>query len=379
MLAGRTMHARTHLVGAFRPYASSSAVASAMVALSYCGASVALAEPAHDAAAAAAAAAADAAASLAASTAALKRPPPVPASVIRRVLRVCRRILRLLRRTITLTALGAPLLVLFPLQSWLSPGASASVSSSSSSSNASSSGKAAEATRKEGSPVLWLEEEGEGGGGGAAGGMNFMEADAHWSERLLWRYLHWSIGAAGPTCIKLAQWASSRDDLLSPELCARLSQLQSQTPPHAWADTEGALRRCFGDEWARRLVIEKQEPIGSGCVAQVYRGRVVVDDGNAGSACGGGGGGSEEGKAGGKPSLGAEVAVKVLHPQVEEAVLGDLELLRVIARLVEKWAPHLKVLSPLKVSGLCVQVNHLITRTKSNRWGKTDHTPTLTE
>ena len=82
-----------------------------------------------------------------------------------------------------------------------------------------------------------------------------MEADAHWSERLLWRYLHWSIGAAGPTCIKLAQWASSRDDLLSPELCARLSQLQSQTPPHAWADTEGALRRCFGDAWARRLVI----------------------------------------------------------------------------------------------------------------------------
>jgi len=39
-------------------------------------------------------------------------------------------------------------------------------------------------------------------------------------------YLKWSIGAAGPTAIKMAQWAATRDDLFPEPMCIKLAELQ---------------------------------------------------------------------------------------------------------------------------------------------------------
>ena len=43
--------------------------------------------------------------------------------------------------------------------------------------------------------------------------------------------------------------------------------------PHPWTHTEHILRQAFGEDWGRVLCFEKQEPVGSGCVAQVYKAR----------------------------------------------------------------------------------------------------------
>ncbi|XP_021119360.1 uncharacterized aarF domain-containing protein kinase 2 isoform X2 [Heterocephalus glaber] len=88
----------------------------------------------------------------------------------------------------------------------------------------------------------------------------------------LWlRLLLKATEAAGPTCIKLGQWASTRRDLFSEAFCAHFSRLHVRVAPHPWAHTERFLRQAFGDDWGRVLFFETREPVGSGCVAQVYK------------------------------------------------------------------------------------------------------------
>ncbi|KAM8892509.1 putative aarF domain-containing protein kinase 2 [Spinachia spinachia] len=91
------------------------------------------------------------------------------------------------------------------------------------------------------------------------------------------RALLWVTETSGPTFIKLGQWASTRRDIFSREFCERFSTLHVKVRPHSWAHTKQCLRRAFGDGWRRVLMFESKEPVGSGCVAQVYRGWAKAD------------------------------------------------------------------------------------------------------
>uniref|UniRef100_A0A8D1ICW2 AarF domain containing kinase 2 n=1 Tax=Sus scrofa TaxID=9823 RepID=A0A8D1ICW2_PIG len=90
----------------------------------------------------------------------------------------------------------------------------------------------------------------------------------------LWLYLLLkATETSGPTYIKLGQWASTRRDLFSEAFCTQFSKLHVRVPPHPWTHTEHFLRQAFGEDWGRVLCFEKLEPVGSGCVAQVYKAR----------------------------------------------------------------------------------------------------------
>ncbi|XP_054475237.1 uncharacterized aarF domain-containing protein kinase 2 [Anoplopoma fimbria] len=93
-----------------------------------------------------------------------------------------------------------------------------------------------------------------------------------WLDALLW-----VTETSGPTFIKLGQWASTRRDIFSQEFCERFSRLHVKVRPHSWAHTKQCLRRAFGEDWRRVLMFESKEPVGSGCVAQVYRGWAKAD------------------------------------------------------------------------------------------------------
>ncbi|KAM4553734.1 putative aarF domain-containing protein kinase 2 isoform 2-T2 [Fundulus diaphanus] len=95
---------------------------------------------------------------------------------------------------------------------------------------------------------------------------------SYWLEALLW-----VTESSGPTFIKLGQWASTRRDIFSREFCERFSRLHVRVRPHSWAHTKQFLRRAFGEAWRRVLVFDSKEPVGSGCVAQVYRGWARVE------------------------------------------------------------------------------------------------------
>lgn len=88
----------------------------------------------------------------------------------------------------------------------------------------------------------------------------------------LWfRLLLKATETSGPTYIKLGQWASTRRDLFSEAFCAQFSKLHVQVTPHPWAHTECLLQQAFGEGWGSFLFFDTQEPVGSGCVAQVYK------------------------------------------------------------------------------------------------------------
>lgn len=88
----------------------------------------------------------------------------------------------------------------------------------------------------------------------------------------LWLHLLFkATETSGPTYIKLGQWASTRRDLFSEAFCVQFSKLHVQVTPHPWARTEYLLQQAFGEDWHSILFFETQEPVGSGCVAQVYK------------------------------------------------------------------------------------------------------------
>ncbi|GAB1290712.1 Uncharacterized aarF domain-containing protein kinase 2 [Apodemus speciosus] len=60
-------------------------------------------------------------------------------------------------------------------------------------------------------------------------------------------------------------------DLRPNAFCAQFSKLHVQVTPHPWARTEYLLQQAFGEDWGSLLFFETREPVGSGCVAQVYK------------------------------------------------------------------------------------------------------------
>ena len=53
---------------------------------------------------------------------------------------------------------------------------------------------------------------------------------------LTWEYILYGIEVAGPTFIKLSQWASTRSDLFPQEFCLRFARLQDATRGHSWKE-----------------------------------------------------------------------------------------------------------------------------------------------
>lgn len=141
---------------------------------------------------------------------------------------------------------------------------------------------------------------------------------ARFLERCYWKLTIAAFEAAGPTFVKLAQWASTRPDLLSRVVTARLAKLQHAVTPHSYRDTEIALQHALGPRWTDALSFERT-PVGSGCIAQVYRGREL--------------------------SSGREVAVKVRHPGAREKMELDLEVMHFTINRLESLVPSLRYLA----------------------------------
>ncbi|KAJ3112608.1 hypothetical protein HDU96_004384 [Phlyctochytrium bullatum] len=157
------------------------------------------------------------------------------------------------------------------------------------------------------------------------------------SSRLSDWWLHlvvYSLEKAGPLWIKLAQWASSRVDIFPQHVCNIFGRLRCNVKPHAVGSTARVLRELPGLSDGEALLDCFSDfdfaPIGVGAVAQVYKARL---------------------SPGTLKTLGAdsdEVAVKVVHPGVEELVQVDTELLKVMAKFAMWVVPSLKYLGAVE-------------------------------
>lgn len=131
-----------------------------------------------------------------------------------------------------------------------------------------------------------------------------------------------------------------RPDLFDANICKELSKLHSGVTPHSWEQTQATLCQVLGENWEDVLDIREDSMIGSGCVAQVYRGKIIEHKNPAADSM--------------EPEntlrRDREVAVKILHPGIRETMQVDLNLMRSVAQALEwsgQWVlwlfyPHTK-------------------------------------
>jgi len=154
---------------------------------------------------------------------------------------------------------------------------------------------------------------------------NGMKKYSTYSEYLFWSYLLNALQNLGPAFVKFTQWAGTRRDLFSPYICNHFSTLHSYNNIHTWKHTQDALSKAFGSDYSKKMTVFPNEVLGSGCVAQVYRGELISHDEHTTDL------GSNP-----KKKL---VAVKILHPNIAASLDRDLMLMSRVASLIHSMIP----------------------------------------
>ncbi|KAH9441853.1 hypothetical protein Pst134EA_032188 [Puccinia striiformis f. sp. tritici] len=168
----------------------------------------------------------------------------------------------------------------------------------------------------------------------------------------IWWYmlLVHSTQKAGPTFIKLAQWAASRTDLFPAALCRHFGKLHSNGKPHSMAYTRRVIEKAFNKKFEDIFISFDPEPLGIGAVAQVYKAtlnpdllpvsylepkhsnedhELTVSEISRKLTTG------EIEPPIMKPST--TVAIKVLHPRVIQNIQRDLKIMEFFAYLINSY------------------------------------------
>ena len=117
------------------------------------------------------------------------------------------------------------------------------------------------------------------------------------------------IERLGPSAIKLGQLLSTRPDIVPPAYAQALARLQDDCEPFPFAQVREIIGAELGVRLSKAFDAIDEQPLAAASIAQVHRARLRD---------------------------GREVAVKVQRPGIREQVLGDLEAMDDIARLLSE-------------------------------------------
>jgi ubiquinone biosynthesis protein len=126
----------------------------------------------------------------------------------------------------------------------------------------------------------------------------------------------------GPIFIKFGQAISTRRDLLPREVADELAKLQDKVPPFPAEQAIAILDAAYGKPVTEVFERFDVEPYAAASIAQVHT-----------AALPGGG----------------EVIVKLLRPDVQPLIERDIEVLRLLAGLADRYWQHGKRLRPLEI------------------------------
>ena len=126
----------------------------------------------------------------------------------------------------------------------------------------------------------------------------------------------------GPIFVKFGQAISTRRDLLPPDIADELAKLQDEVPPFPSEQAVEIIEQAYGEPVTQIFKRFDVEPFAAASIAQVHTAQL---------------------------SNGTEVIVKVLRPGVQEQIERDLDVLRMIAGLADRYWEHGKRLRPLEV------------------------------
>ncbi|KAK3233477.1 hypothetical protein CYMTET_56238 [Cymbomonas tetramitiformis] len=144
---------------------------------------------------------------------------------------------------------------------------------------------------------------------------------------------------AGPTFVKLGQWASTRPDVFPRGLCEVFAELHSSVAPQPFTDTRHTIQEYFG---GRRLeevfAAVDEEPLGAGCIAQVHRVVFREEILDKPFGCGNQREAPSAGSHGNSPGA-TDWVIKVKRRWVEKAIHQDLQLMRFGAAVIHSALP----------------------------------------
>ncbi|KAI6041741.1 ABC1-domain-containing protein [Pisolithus marmoratus] len=161
-----------------------------------------------------------------------------------------------------------------------------------------------------------------------------------WGAVWWYGFLVSKLQVAGPTFIKLGQWAATRPDLFPTLLCDKFGELHSRARPHPLQCTIHILEKVFQRPFDEIFEEFNPSPIGTGAIAQVYK-AILRSDLIPPSYLGP----RRSPKTVGSlapvmldqplPSVpSAAVAVKVLHPRVAKLIARDLSIMSFFAHII---------------------------------------------
>jgi len=168
---------------------------------------------------------------------------------------------------------------------------------------------------------------------------------------IAWRYTISALQGIGPIAVKFCQWVATRRDIFPPFFCDRLAVLHNNVSPHSWSYTHKVLTEAFGDYRSKGL--EVHEVIGCGSAAQVYKGTIVlstkgekINDKSKDEV------NETDSKKSSSRNNQRTVAVKVLHPNFENQIDRDLEVMRIIANFLHSLPSMTTVTESIRMLNL---------------------------
>lgn len=125
--------------------------------------------------------------------------------------------------------------------------------------------------------------------------------------------------ALGPSFIKLGQVMATRPDLVPAGLILELSKLHDEVPPFPFADLVRVIEEDLGGPFTRHFEMIEEAPLAAASIAQVHR-ATLVD--------------------------GRQVVVKVQRPNLLQLIETDVDIIRVLAELLEEYVEEARSLRP---------------------------------
>jgi len=122
--------------------------------------------------------------------------------------------------------------------------------------------------------------------------------------------LRLALQEMGPVYVKFGQILSTRRDLLPAEIADELSLLQDRVPPFPGAEAQAIIEKALGAPVAELFRDFEVEPLASASIAQVH-GAVL--------------------------NTGEKVVVKVVRPGIRQQLVRDLEPLKAITGILERY------------------------------------------
>ena len=126
----------------------------------------------------------------------------------------------------------------------------------------------------------------------------------------------------GPSFTEFGQLLSTRPDLVPEAFAAELSQLLTNTRPEPWGIIQTVLPEDFLEAGSPFSTIDPK-PLAAASIAQIHRATLKQD--------------------------GAQVILKIQRPGIEKLIASDLAVLRLLARLAEKYLAESRPLNPVRM------------------------------